>query len=162
MGLKSSTIVRDLDICCPRDYRLSNSTASKVQIQEATAKDSHPKELKVNKARPTSSWTTKATTEPLEQARKKKKRKRYPKRRDERSRPRRVPPTKRRSNSKRRRRETETVMSVRSRVITATRKATIEIPAPSQKLASVLATSIPMTETSGKEIIRVPCIYYPV
>ena len=32
--------------------------------------------------------------------------------------------------------------------------------APSQKLASVLAISVPVTNTSDKEIIKVPCIYY--
>ena len=31
-GLRSSTMVRDLDICCPTGHRPSNSTASKVQI----------------------------------------------------------------------------------------------------------------------------------
>ena len=31
-----------------------------------------------------------------------------------------------------------------------------------KKLALVLATSVPMTDTSGKEVVRVPCIYYPV
>ena len=32
-----------------------------------------------------------------------------------------------------------------------------------KKLASVLATSVPVTETSGKEVVvRVPCIHYPV
>ena len=40
-GLRSSAIVRDSDIRCPRGHRPSNSTVSKVQTQETTAKDSH-------------------------------------------------------------------------------------------------------------------------
>ena len=32
MGLRSSTIIQDLDICYPRGHHPSNSTASKVQI----------------------------------------------------------------------------------------------------------------------------------
>ena len=31
-GLRSSTMVQDLDICCPRNHHFSNSTASKMQI----------------------------------------------------------------------------------------------------------------------------------
>ena len=38
-GLKSSTMVRDLDIHCPRGHCSSNSNASKVQTQKTTAKD---------------------------------------------------------------------------------------------------------------------------
>ena len=32
----------------------------------------------------------------------------------------------------------------------------------SKKLALVLATSVPVTEASDKEVVRVPCIHYPV
>ena len=32
----------------------------------------------------------------------------------------------------------------------------------SKKLASVLATSVPVTDTSGKEVVKMPCIYYSV
>ena len=31
-----------------------------------------------------------------------------------------------------------------------------------KKLALVSATSVPVTETSSKEVVRVSCIYYPV
>ena len=31
-----------------------------------------------------------------------------------------------------------------------------------KKLASVLITSVPVTKTSGKKVVRVPCIYYLV
>ena len=65
-GLKSSVMVQNLDICCPKGHRISNSTASKVQTQGATAKDSHPEELKVKKARPISSWAIEAISKPLE------------------------------------------------------------------------------------------------
>ena len=45
-------MVQHLDICCPRGHCLSNSTASKVQTQETTAKksmseESRPKKLKL-------------------------------------------------------------------------------------------------------------------
>ena len=52
-GLKSSTMVRDSDIHCPRGHRPSNSTASKVQTQGTTTKNSHPEELKVKETKPT-------------------------------------------------------------------------------------------------------------
>ena len=32
----------------------------------------------------------------------------------------------------------------------------------SKRLALVSATSMPVTDTSGKKVVRVPCIYYPV
>ena len=44
-GLRSVTIVRDSEICCPRGHRPSNSTAAKVQI--LGTKDFHPEEPKV-------------------------------------------------------------------------------------------------------------------
>ena len=31
-----------------------------------------------------------------------------------------------------------------------------------QKLATVSATSLPVTDTSSKEVVKVPCIYYPI
>ena len=43
-GLRSSTMVRDSDIYCPRGHCPSNSTASKVQTQGITGKESNPKE----------------------------------------------------------------------------------------------------------------------
>ena len=79
-GLKSSTMVRNLDICYSRGHRLSNSTASKVQTQRTTAKDSHPEELKVKKTRLTPSWAK--ASELSKQARKKKKKKKHQKKRD--------------------------------------------------------------------------------
>ena len=46
-GLRSTTMVRDLDIRCSRGYRPSNNTTSKVQIQGTAAKDSsRPEEPK--------------------------------------------------------------------------------------------------------------------
>ena len=39
-GLRSSTMVWDLDIYCPRGHRPSNNTTSKMQTQGTTAKDS--------------------------------------------------------------------------------------------------------------------------
>ena len=50
-GLKSSAMVQDSDICCPRGHRLSNNIASKVQTQwmsvrEPCPKESRPKEVK--------------------------------------------------------------------------------------------------------------------
>ena len=45
-SLKSSTMVRNLDICCPKGHRSSNSTASKLQTQGTTAKKPRPKEFR--------------------------------------------------------------------------------------------------------------------
>ena len=53
VGLRSSTMVWDLDIRCPRDHRFFNSTASKIQTQGIIAKDSHSEELKVKKVKST-------------------------------------------------------------------------------------------------------------
>ena len=55
-GLKSSTMVRDLVIHCPRSHCSSNSTASKVQTQGITIKDSHLEEPKLKKTKPTPPW----------------------------------------------------------------------------------------------------------
>ena len=77
-GLRSSSMVRDSDIRCPRGHRPSNSTAAKVQTQGT--KDSHPEEPKAKETRPASSRAE--ASEPSEQARKEKKRKRHPERRD--------------------------------------------------------------------------------
>ena len=79
-GLKSSTIVRDSDIRCSKDHRLSKSIASKVQTQKTTAKDSHLEEPKVKKAKLTLSWAK--ANKLSKQARKKRKKKRHQKRRD--------------------------------------------------------------------------------
>ena len=78
-GLRSSTIVRNLDIGCPRSHRASNNTASKVQTQEIIAKDSHPEKHNVEEVRPTLSRSAEVN-KPLNQARKEKKKKRHPKR----------------------------------------------------------------------------------
>ena len=68
-GLRSSSMVRDSDIRCPRGHRPSNSTATKVQTQET--KDSHPEEPKVKEVRPTPSRAEASKTS--NQAHKKKK-----------------------------------------------------------------------------------------
>ena len=75
VGLRSSIMVRDSDINCFRDYRLSNSTASKVQTQGTTTKNSYPGELKVKEKKPTSLWAE--ASKPSEQAHKEKKKKRH-------------------------------------------------------------------------------------
>ena len=77
-GLKSSTMIRDLDIRCPRDHRPSNSTIAKVQTQGT--KNSYPEEPKIKETRPAPSRSE--ASKPSEQARKKKKKKRHQKRRD--------------------------------------------------------------------------------
>ena len=46
-GLRSSTMVRDSDIRCLRGYYSSKSTASKVQTQGTTAKNSCLEEPKI-------------------------------------------------------------------------------------------------------------------
>ena len=72
-GLKSSTMVRDSDIHCPRGHRPSNSTAAKVQTQGT--KDSYPEEPKVKETRPAVSQTE--ASKPSKQVRKEKKKKRH-------------------------------------------------------------------------------------
>ena len=49
-GLRSSAMVRDLDIRCSRGYRPSNSTASKVQTQGTSAKEPRPEEFRTKEA----------------------------------------------------------------------------------------------------------------
>ena len=51
-GLRSSAIVQDLDIRCPQDHRLSNSTASKVQIKGTSTKEPRPEESRTKEAKP--------------------------------------------------------------------------------------------------------------
>ena len=80
-GLRSSVMVGDSDIRCPRGHRSSNSTASKVQTKGTTAKDSYQEKPKVKKVKHTLFRAAEAS-KPLEQARKKKKRKRHPERQD--------------------------------------------------------------------------------
>ena len=79
-GLRSSIMVWDPDICCPKSHCSFNITASKVQTQKITAKDSHPKELKIKEARLTLSWAE--VSKPFEQACKEKKKKKYQERQD--------------------------------------------------------------------------------
>ena len=49
-GLKSSTMVRDLDVRCPKGHHLSHNTSSKVQTQgskdSSRSKEPKPKNLK--------------------------------------------------------------------------------------------------------------------
>ena len=79
-GLRSSIMVRDLDICCLRGYRSSNNITSKMQTQRTTAKNSHPEESKVKEARLTLSQAK--ASKPFEQIRKEKKKKKHQERRD--------------------------------------------------------------------------------
>ena len=51
-GLRSSAMVRDSDIRCPRSQRPSNNTASKVQTQGTSAKKPRPKESRPKEAVP--------------------------------------------------------------------------------------------------------------
>ena len=74
-GLRSSTMVWDSDIRCPRGYCLSNSTALKVQTKGTTIKDFHPEKPKVNETRPTSSRAE--ASKLSEQGRKEKKKKKH-------------------------------------------------------------------------------------
>ena len=74
-GIRSSTMVRDSDIRCPKVHRPSNSTTSKVQTQGTTTKNSHPEEPKVKEPKPTPSRAE--ASKPSEQARKEKKKKRH-------------------------------------------------------------------------------------
>ena len=75
VSLRFNTMVQNLDIHCRRGHRPSNSTASKVQTQRTTTKNSHLEEPKVKKIRPTLSRAE--ASKPSKQARKEKKKKRY-------------------------------------------------------------------------------------
>ena len=50
-GLRSSAMVRDSDIRCPRGYCPSNSTASKVYTQGLSVKEPRPKESRSKEAK---------------------------------------------------------------------------------------------------------------
>ena len=73
-GLKSSTIVQDSNIHCPRGHRSSNSIALKVQIQKTIAKNSHLEEPKIKIVKFTLSLAAQAS-KLLKQACKKKRKK---------------------------------------------------------------------------------------
>ena len=81
VGLRSSTMVKDSDIRCPKGHRPFNITISKVHTLETTAKDFQPEEPKVKKVKSTLSRAVKAN-KPSDQVRKKKKSKRHPQRQD--------------------------------------------------------------------------------
>ena len=70
-GLRSSIMVRDSGIHCPKGHRPSNSIALKVQTQGSTAKDSHQEKPKVKEVKSISFRAAEAS-KPLEQARKEK------------------------------------------------------------------------------------------
>ena len=76
-GLRSSAIVRDLDIRCLQGHRPSNSTASKVQTQATSAKEPRPEESRTKEAKqakgkaPALPWTN--AVESSEQGKKDKK-----------------------------------------------------------------------------------------
>ena len=55
-------------------------------------------------------------------------------------------------------------MSVKSRIITATRKVTMQIPVLSQKLASILVICMPIIDNSGKKVVfkKILYIHYPI
>ena len=52
-GLKSSTMVRELDARCPRGHRPSHNTSLKVQTQGTTAKEPRTKESRPKEAKST-------------------------------------------------------------------------------------------------------------
>ena len=80
-SLRSSIMVRDLDICYPKGHCLFNCTTSKMQTQGTTIKDSHLEKPKIKKAKLILSRAANAN-KPSEQARKEKKKKRHQERRD--------------------------------------------------------------------------------
>ena len=73
VGLRSSIMVRDSDACCPRGYRLSHNTSSKVQTQGS--KDSScSKKPKLKDPKPASSRDNAAELAKKENRKDKKKR----------------------------------------------------------------------------------------
>ena len=53
VGLRSSTMVRESDVRCPRGHRPSHNTSSKVQTQGTTAKEPRIEESRPKKAKST-------------------------------------------------------------------------------------------------------------
>ena len=56
-GLRSSTMVQDLDICCPQGHRLSYNIFLKVLIQGTTTKEPRTKEFRPKKTKLTNGKT---------------------------------------------------------------------------------------------------------
>ena len=80
-GLRSGTMVRKFDACCPRGHRLSHNTSSKVQTQETTAKKPRFEELKPKDSKP--ALSREDATEPAKKEdRKEKKKKLWNQRRE--------------------------------------------------------------------------------
>ena len=74
-GLRSSIMVRQLDVCCPRGYCPSSNTSSKVQTQGSSHKDStHSEEPKPKD--PKSALSRDNTAEPAIKKDRKEKKKR--------------------------------------------------------------------------------------
>ena len=52
IGLRFSIIVQNLDICCPKNHYLSNTTSTtKIQIQKTIIKKPHIKKSRLKKAK---------------------------------------------------------------------------------------------------------------
>ena len=74
-GLRSSTIVRKSDVCCPRSHRPSHNTSSKMQTQGSSHKDSSRSEKpKPKNPKPAASCDN--AVEPAKREDRKKKKKR--------------------------------------------------------------------------------------
>ena len=56
-GLRSSTMVQNLNICCSRGHRLSYNTSLKVKTQGTTAKEPRTKEFRPKEAKSTNGKT---------------------------------------------------------------------------------------------------------
>ena len=84
MGLRSSTMIRDLDARCPRGHRPSHNTSSKVQTQGSSHKDSlRSKKPKPKDAKPAPSRDN--VTEPAKKENRKDKKKKLQNHRRERN-----------------------------------------------------------------------------
>ena len=127
VGLRSTTMVRNLDICCPQDYRPSNNIISKVQTQGTAAKNfSRPKKPKTKDPK-----SVPPGDDPAEPAKKEDKQKRF-KCQQERTRElKKTPATG--NNIVNAAKKKKSVTPVRLRVSTAIRKATMPATALSQK-----------------------------
>ena len=134
-ALRSSAMVRDSDIRCPWGHHPSNSTAAKVQTQETSAKEPYPKKLKTKEAKlakkkaPALPRTNMA--EFLEQGKKdrKDKKRRFWERKKQSEN---TPATGDNAiNASKKKKKTKIVILVESRIITVTRKATLQILASS-------------------------------
>ena len=149
-------MVWDVDFRCSRDYYLSNSIALKVQIQKITAKDFYPKKPKIKEVKPILSQVIEVNKS-SKQVHKKKNRKSTRKGKIRKNRLKLALP----SLLKFKRKKKNWYYNFNEAMYYNCKKKSYyaNIYIKPKKLVLILISSVPMTN-SGKEIVKVFCIYY--